>query len=56
VRATTFPNPLEVIEDWRAPQDVSRFVGSFQARATPVQNSSLEYRLGYDTYNMQTRL
>src|SRR5690606_32777555 len=37
-------------------QKVSRFVGSFQARATPVQNLGLEYRLGYDTYDMQTRL
>ncbi|MBD0321108.1 MAG: TonB-dependent receptor plug domain-containing protein, partial [Gemmatimonadetes bacterium] len=31
--AGAFPNPLEVIDTWRAPQDVSRFVGSFQARA-----------------------
>ncbi|HEX2191472.1 MAG TPA: TonB-dependent receptor [Longimicrobiaceae bacterium] len=56
VRQTTFPNPLEVIDDWSAPQSVSRFVGSFQARATPTASASLEYRLGYDTYNMETRL
>ncbi|HEX7239351.1 MAG TPA: SusC/RagA family TonB-linked outer membrane protein [Longimicrobiaceae bacterium] len=55
-RQTTFPNPLEVIEDWSAPQEVSRFVGSFGASATPTANSTLEYRLGYDTYNMETRL
>ena len=56
IRQTTFPNPLEVIEDWSAPQDVSRFVGSFQARATPLERASIEYRLGYDAYNMETRL
>ena len=50
------PNPLEVAENWLTPQKVSRFVGSFQARANPIDNLSLEYRLGYDTYDMQTRL
>ncbi|MGH7551649.1 MAG: TonB-dependent receptor plug domain-containing protein, partial [Longimicrobiales bacterium] len=34
-RATTFPNPLEVVDFWDSPQEVSRFVGSFQGRATP---------------------
>ena len=56
VRATTFPNPLEVAENWLTPQNVSRFVGSFQARANPITDLTLEYRLGYDTYDMQTRL
>ncbi len=56
VRATTFPNPLEVAENWLTPQNVSRFVGSFQARANPLTNLNVEYRLGYDTYDMQTRL
>jgi TonB-dependent SusC/RagA subfamily outer membrane receptor len=55
-RQTTFPNPLEVIDDWNAPQTVNRFVGSFQARAAPQSGPSIEYRLGYDTYNMETDL
>lgn len=54
--AFVFPNPLEVVETWRAPQEVSRFVGSFQAKATPVEGGSLEYRLGYDTYTQETSL
>ena len=29
-----FPNPLAVLEEWRSPQEVSRFVGSLQARPT----------------------
>ena len=54
--AFAFPNPLEVIDTWQAPQDVSRFVGSFQAKATPIEGGSLEYRLGYDTYGQETSL
>ncbi len=56
IRQTTFPNPLEVVEDWDAPQTINRFVGSFQARATPRGWPSIEYRLGYDTYDMSTGL
>jgi len=50
------PNPLDVIDNWRSPQEVSRFVGSFQAKATPVEGGSLEYHFGYDTYNQETSL
>jgi TonB-dependent SusC/RagA subfamily outer membrane receptor len=32
IRQTTFPNPLEVIDNWKTPQDVNRFVGSFRRR------------------------
>lgn len=49
-----FPNPLEVLELWHTGQEVSRFVGSFQARANPVADLNLEYRLGYDRYEMET--
>jgi TonB-dependent starch-binding outer membrane protein SusC len=55
VQQTTFPNPLVVVRDWVLPQSVDRFVGSMQARATPWQDLTLEYRLGYDSYNMETR-
>ncbi len=56
IRQTTFPNPLEVVERWGSPQTINRFVGSFQARATPAGLPSIEYRLGYDTYAMETDL
>jgi TonB-dependent starch-binding outer membrane protein SusC len=55
VQQTTFPNPLVVVRDWQLPQSVDRFVGSFQARATPLRDLALEYRLGYDSYDMETR-
>lgn len=53
-QAFVFPNPLEVLENWSTGQDVSRFVGSLQARANPVAGLNLEYRLGYDRYDMET--
>jgi TonB-dependent starch-binding outer membrane protein SusC len=55
VQQWVFPNPLVVARDWELPQTVDRFVGSLQARATPIQDLTLEYRLGYDSYNMETR-
>jgi TonB-dependent starch-binding outer membrane protein SusC len=55
VQQTVFPNPLVVVRDWILPQTVDRFVGSIQARATPIQQLTMEYRLGYDSYNMETR-
>ncbi len=53
--AGTLPNPLMVIENWDLAQAVDRFVGSFQARANPVSDLTFEYRLGYDTYRMETQ-
>lgn len=52
---TSFPNPLSVVENWDLFQIVDRFVGSMQARANPFRDLTLEYRLGYDTYHMETQ-
>ncbi|HEU4630454.1 MAG TPA: TonB-dependent receptor [Gemmatimonadaceae bacterium] len=43
-------NPLEVIANWRAPQEVSRFIGGVQLRGTPGWGVTVDYRFGYDTY------
>ncbi|MGH7475676.1 MAG: TonB-dependent receptor domain-containing protein [Longimicrobiales bacterium] len=51
-----FPNPLTVVNEWRTPQDVDRFVGSLQGRANPIEDLNLEYRFGYDKYDMETAL
>lgn len=51
----SFPNPLAVIDSWDLDQAVDRFVGSFQARANPMRDLTLEYRLGYDSYRMETQ-
>jgi TonB-linked SusC/RagA family outer membrane protein len=50
----TFPNPLDVLANWETPQDVNRFVGSFQLKANPINALRLEYRLGFDRYEMET--
>lgn len=48
------PNPLEVLEDWDIGQEVDRFIGSLQGRWSPIQPLTLEYRFGYDNYQMET--
>jgi len=48
------PNPLEVLEDWEMAQQVNRFVGSLQARWSPIQPVTLSYSFGYDNYSMET--
>jgi TonB-dependent starch-binding outer membrane protein SusC len=45
-----FANPLEIIANWRAPQEIDRFIGGFQATATPLERLTIAYRLGYDAY------
>jgi TonB-linked SusC/RagA family outer membrane protein len=45
-----FANQLEVMNTWKAPLRVNRFIGSLQFVATPLTRLSLEYRIGYDQY------
>jgi TonB-linked SusC/RagA family outer membrane protein len=52
--AFVFPNPLEVNELWDIGQNVNRFIGSLQGRWAPINRVNLEYRLGYDNYQMET--
>jgi TonB-dependent starch-binding outer membrane protein SusC len=53
-KAYVFPNPLDVIANWKNPQDVDRFIGSFQMHANPFTGMTLVYRFGFDTYSMST--
>ncbi|HEU4556440.1 MAG TPA: SusC/RagA family TonB-linked outer membrane protein [Longimicrobium sp.] len=41
-------NPLQVIRDFTLDQNVNRFIGSFQATLTPVENLSVNYIFGLD--------
>ncbi len=43
-------NPLEVMANWRSPQEISRFTGGLQLTATPFERLSVDYRLGIDNY------
>src|SRR5919106_5880940 len=49
-RGFQFANPLEIIANWRAPQEIDRFIGGLQATATPLDRLTISYRLGYDAY------
>jgi TonB-linked SusC/RagA family outer membrane protein len=41
-------NPFDVIENWRAEQDVNRFIGSFNAKLTPLPSVTVNYLFGLD--------
>jgi TonB-dependent starch-binding outer membrane protein SusC len=43
-------NPLEVLANWKAPQEISRFTGGLQLTATPTEALSIDYRVGIDNY------
>jgi len=43
-------NPLEVLANWKAPQNISRFTGGLQLTATPTEALSIDYRVGIDNY------
>lgn len=44
-------NPLEAINRFDFQQRTSRFIGNFQATATPLKGLSINYILGYDNSN-----
>jgi TonB-dependent SusC/RagA subfamily outer membrane receptor len=43
-------NPLDIIANWKAPQELSRFIGGVQLKGTPGYGLTFDYRFGYDTY------
>jgi len=45
-----FVNPLEAIDIWQNPDDISRFIGSLHFISTPLSSVTLDYTLGYDQY------
>lgn len=48
-----FANPLEVIDRWKEPQTINRFIGSANAMFTPSSNVLMQYTLGYDGYTQE---
>ena len=49
------PNPLVVLNEFEAPEDVTRFVGGFEARFQPIPNLSIRYLAGVDDYRREVR-
>ncbi|HEX3160469.1 MAG TPA: TonB-dependent receptor, partial [Gemmatimonadaceae bacterium] len=43
-------NPLDIIANWGAPQNLSRFIGGLQLQGTPGADITFDFRFGYDTY------
>jgi TonB-dependent starch-binding outer membrane protein SusC len=48
-------NPLDVIHNWQAPQDVSRILGSAQATYQPTPHFTIRYLLGIDDYREESK-
>lgn len=49
------PNPLAVIEQLEASDDVARFVGSVEALLRPTPSVTVRYLFGLDDYRQETR-
>jgi TonB-dependent SusC/RagA subfamily outer membrane receptor len=49
-------NALDIIANWRAPQEIDRFIGGLNLTAYPIDGMTMSYRLGYDGYNQSARL
>lgn len=48
-------NPLDVLANWEAPEDVVRFIGSFEATLRPRDDLNFRYLLGFDDYRQENR-
>jgi TonB-linked SusC/RagA family outer membrane protein len=49
------PNPLLILEEFDAPEDVTRFVGGVEAQWRPLSNLSIRYLAGVDDYRREAR-
>lgn len=47
-----FANPLLVMDRFRYPEETNRFIGNARLRWTPLDVLSLDYNLGFDTYQL----
>lgn len=48
-------NPLDVINNWKAPEEINRFIGGIKLSAEPLKGLSLQYRFGYDNYTQNDK-
>jgi TonB-dependent starch-binding outer membrane protein SusC len=48
-------NPLDVIENWEAPEDVTRFVGNVDASYRLFESLRLRYLFGIDDYRQESK-
>ncbi|MBU0473242.1 MAG: SusC/RagA family TonB-linked outer membrane protein [Bacteroidetes bacterium] len=43
-------NPLDVINNWKAPQEIDRLISGAKLSFTPIDNFVMNFNIGYDTY------
>lgn len=48
-------NPLDVIHNWSAPQEIDRFIGGVKFALTPMKDLSMNLNVGYDTYTQTAK-
>ncbi|HEY9516985.1 MAG TPA: carboxypeptidase-like regulatory domain-containing protein, partial [Gemmatimonadaceae bacterium] len=48
-------NPLDVMNNWQAPEQVTRMVGGFEATARPFSSLTLKYLVGLDDYRREDK-
>jgi len=49
------PNPLLILDQFEAPEDVTRFVGGVEAQFHPISRMSIRYLAGVDDYRREVR-
>lgn len=48
-------NPLDVIDNWKAPEEINRWIGGLKLTVEPIKGLSASYRFGYDTYTQNDK-
>jgi len=48
-------NPLDVINNWKAPEEINRYIGGLRLMFEPIKGLSAQYRFGYDTYTQNDK-
>jgi TonB-linked SusC/RagA family outer membrane protein len=48
-------NPLDVIDNWKAPEEINRWIGGLKLTAEPIKGLSASYRFGFDTYTQNDK-
>ncbi|HVD60812.1 MAG TPA: TonB-dependent receptor [Gemmatimonadaceae bacterium] len=43
-------NPLDIIANWKTPQNIDRFIGGLNFTAFPISGMTASYRFGFDGY------
>ena len=49
------PNPFDIIENWQAQEEVTRFVGGVEANFRPLDNLTIRYLFGIDDYRLENK-